>query len=163
MSQNSVQFIRGSIPDLGLLQKALSGVDFIFHQAATPSVPRSIRDPLASHEANTGGTLNVLIAARDNRVKKVVYASSSSVYGDIPILPKREDMSPNHQSPYAITKLMGEYCCRILEQIYGLSTVSLRYFSVYGSRQDASPQYAAVIPKVIKGSQQANPHCLRRL
>ena len=157
VSQDNVQFIQASITDLGLLQKALKGADFVFHQAAIPSVPRSIKDPLSSHQANITGTLNVLIAAKDNGVKKVVYASSSSVYGDTPTLPKREDMPPNPQSPYAITKLTGEYYCRIFQQIYGLLTVCLRYFNIYGPRQDPNSQYAAVIPKFIKRVSEGKP------
>ena len=145
-----VEFIQGSITDLSLLQKLFQNVDYIFHQAAIPSVPRSVENPQASHEANITGTLNVLLAARDNGVKKVIYASSSSVYGDTPTLPKREDMSPNPQSPYAVTKLAGEYYCQVFHQVYGLSTVCLRYFNVYGTRQDPNSQYAAVIPRFMQ-------------
>lgn len=111
-------------------------MDFVFHQAAIPSVPRSIKDPRSSHEANITGTLSVLLAARDNNVRKVVYASSPSVYGDTPTLPKKEDMPPDPQSPYAITKLAGEYYCQAFREIYGLPTACLRYFNVYGPRQD---------------------------
>ena len=140
-------FINGSITDVPLLKEAFRGAEFIFHQAAIPSVPRSINDPLSSHEANATGTLKVLLTARDCGVKKVVYASSSSVYGDTPVLPKREDMTPNPLSPYAVTKLAGENYCQVFRQVYGLSTVSLRYFNVYGPRQDPESPYAAVIPK----------------
>ncbi len=150
LSQDKVGFIKGSILTPPLLQKLFQGTDYVFHQAAIPSVPRSINNPLASHEANVTGVLNVLIAARDNGVKKVIYASSSSVYGDTPTLPKREDMLPNPQSPYAVTKLTGEYYCRVFEQVYGLATICLRYFNVYGPRQDIDSQYAAVIPRFIK-------------
>ncbi len=146
-----VEFIRGSITNPPLLQKLFQDIDYVFHQAAIPSVPRSIENPSASHEANITGTLNVLLAARDKSVKKVIYASSSSVYGDTPTLPKREDMPPNPQSPYAITKLASEYYCRVFQQVYGLPTACLRYFNVYGPRQDPNSQYAAVIPKFIQG------------
>jgi UDP-glucose 4-epimerase len=148
--KGNVEFSRGSITSLPFLQKLFKGVDYVFHQAAIPSVPRSIEDPLASHEANATGTVNVLIAARDNKVKKVIYASSSSVYGDTPTLPKSENMLPNPQSPYAVTKLAGEHYCQVFQEVYGLSTACLRYFNVYGPRQDPSSQYAAVIPRFIK-------------
>lgn len=143
------EFVKGSIIDLPLLRKLFSGADFVFHQAAIPSVPRSVKNPRASHNVNSTGTLNVLLAARDNGVKKVVYASSSSVYGDTPALPKVEDMAPNPLSPYAISKLTAEYYCRVFQEIYGLKTVSLRYFNVYGPRQDPDSPYAAVIPLFI--------------
>ena len=149
LQNDNVKFIQGSILDLKLLQKSFRGIDFVFHQAALPSVPRSIEDPRASNDANITGTLNVLLAARDNKVKKVVYASSSSVYGDTPTLPKSEDMPTNPQSPYALTKLVGEYYCCIFHQIYRLPTICLRYFNVYGPRQDPTSQYAAVIPRFI--------------
>ncbi len=149
IDKGSAKFIEGSITDTNLLNRAFRGVDYVFHQAAIPSVPRSVKDPLASNNANITGTLNVLIAARDNGIKKVAYASSSSVYGDTPVLPKREDMKPNPLSPYAITKLAGEYYCLVFHQVYGLPTVALRYFNVYGPRQDPNSQYAAVIPKFI--------------
>ncbi len=145
----NINFVRGSITDLNLLEGVFKGVDYVFHQAAIPSVPRSVKDPIASNNANVNGTLNVLVAARDCGVKKVVYASSSSVYGDTPELPKRERMTPNPLSPYAVTKLLGEYYCNVFNDIYGLKTVSLRYFNVYGPRQDPYSDYAAVIPKFI--------------
>ena len=157
LQKNNVKFVQGSILDLKLLQKSFRGADFVFHQAALPSVPRSIEDPKATNEVNVTGTLNVLLAARDNKVKKVVYASSSSVYGDTPTLPKREDMPPNPQSPYALTKLVGEYYCRIFHQVYSLPTVCLRYFNVYGPRQDPTSQYAAVIPRFIARVSRGNP------
>jgi len=157
LQKNNVKFIQGSILDLKLLQKSFRGVDFVFHQAALPSVSRSIEDPKATNEVNVTGTLNVLLAARDNKVKKVVYASSSSVYGDTPTLPKREDMPTNPQSPYALTKLVGEYYCRIFHQVYNLPTVCLRYFNVYGPRQDPTSQYAAVIPRFIARVSRGNP------
>ncbi len=149
-----VNFTQGSITDLPLLQKMFHGMDFIFHQAAIASVPRSIKEPLAIHEANITGTLNVLLAARDTNVSKVVFASSSSIYGDTLTLPKEEDMIPNPLSPYAVSKIAGEYYCQLFQQVYGLSTVCLRYFNVYGPRQDPNSQYAAVIPLFIKKASQ---------
>jgi len=144
-----VDFIEGSITNLPLMQKAFSGADYVFHQAALPSVPRSIEDPETTDSVNITGTLNVLIAARDNAVKKLVFASSSSVYGDTPTLPKTEDMPPNPLSPYAVTKITGEYYCQVFTRIYNLKTVCLRYFNVYGPRQDPKSAYAAVIPLFI--------------
>ncbi len=149
VSDLPVELIEGRITNLDLLKEIFEGADYIFHQAALPSVDRSIKDPISSNEVNVDGTLKVLIAARDAGVKKVVYASSSSTYGDTPTLPKKEDMEPNPLSPYAITKLTGEYYCTIFDHIYGLPTVSLRYFNVYGPRQDPSSEYAAVIPRFI--------------
>ena len=146
IASGKAEFVRGNITNLALLQKTFSGADYVFHQAALPSVPRSINDPKTSHNINITGTLNVLIAARDNSVKKVIYASSSSVYGDTPTLPKVEDMSPNPLSPYAVTKLTGEYYCSVFNNVYDLKTVCLRYFNVYGPRQDPNSPYAAVIP-----------------
>jgi len=145
----NIKFVRGSITDLDLLKMIFEDVDYVFHQAAIPSVPRSIKDPIAANNANINGTLNVLVAAKDSSVKKVIYASSSSVYGDTPELPKREDMRANPKSPYAVTKLMGEYYCDVFNEVYGLNTVSLRYFNVYGPRQDPYSDYAAVIPRFI--------------
>lgn len=149
LKNKNAEFIQGSITNLSLLRKLFSGVEYIYHQAAIPSVPRSIKNPKASHTANITGTLNVLMAAHENGVKKVVCASSSSVYGDTPTLPKVEDMNPNPQSPYAVTKLTGEHYCTVFQSIYGLNTVSLRYFNVYGPRQDPDSPYAAVIPLFI--------------
>jgi UDP-glucose 4-epimerase len=140
------EFIKGSITNLVLLRELFWGAEYVFHQAALPSVPRSVKYPRVSHNINITGTLNVLIAARDRGVKKVVYASSSSVYGDTPTQPITEDMRPNPLSPYAITKLTGEYYCEVFNKIYGLETVTLRYFNAYGPRQDPHSSYAAVIP-----------------
>ncbi len=144
-----VEFVQGSVTDMDVLKKSFKDVDYVFHQAALPSVQRSIEDPIRANEVNVGGTLNVLVAARDAGVAKVIYASSSSVYGDTPVLPKREDMKPDPKSPYAVTKLAGEYYCGIFNEIYGLKTVCLRYFNVYGPKQDPSSDYAAVIPKFV--------------
>jgi UDP-glucose 4-epimerase len=147
--KDSIKFVKGSVINLELLRELFKGVDCVFHQAAIPSVQRSVEDPVRTNEVNVKGTLNVLIAARDSGVEKVIYASSSSVYGDIPELPKREDMKPNPKSPYAVTKLMGEYYCDVFREVYGLKTVSLRYFNIYGPRQDPCSEYAAVIPRFI--------------
>ncbi len=151
------EFIEGSITDLSLLQRIFNDVDYVFHQAAIPSVPRSVKNPLPTHEANITGTLNVLLAARDNGVKKVIYASSSSVYGQNPTLPRTEDMPPNPQSPYAVTKTAAEYYCQVFHRIYSLPTVCLRYFNVYGPRQDPLSQYAAVIPRFTTRISQGQP------
>lgn len=145
---DQIRVILGDITSIDL-HEIFEGADYVLHQAALPSVPRSVRDPLRSNEANVTGTLRVLIAARDAEVKKVVCASSSSVYGDTPVLPKVETMPLNPKSPYATTKATGELYCQNFTDIYGLSTVSLRYFNVFGPRQDPNSQYAAVIPKFI--------------
>jgi UDP-glucose 4-epimerase len=150
LKKGAVEFVRGSITDLPLLQKLFKGITYVFHEAAIASVPQSLENPLASHEVNVTGTLNVLLAARDNKVKKVVYASSCAIYGNEPTLPKREDMAPDPQSPYAVNKLAAEYYCEVFHRVYGLPTVALRYFNVYGPRQDPDSQYAAVIPKFIQ-------------
>ncbi len=156
LGRHNVEFIPGSITDLSLLIKTCKGADYVFHEAAIPSVPRSIENPIATNEVNITGTLNVLVAARDTGVKKVVYASSSSVYGDTPTLPKREDMPPSPQSPYAVAKLSAEYYCRVFETVYNLPAACLRYFNVYGPRQSADSQYAAVIPKFIDSIKHGN-------
>lgn len=148
LDHKNLTLIKGSIVDLNLTE-IFQGKDYAFHLAAIPSVPRSVKDPYSSNEANVTGTLNVLIAAKDAGIKKVIFSSSSSVYGDTPTLPKREDMPVNPQSPYAITKATGEMYCRVFEELYGLPTVCLRYFNVFGPRQDPNSQYAAVIPKFI--------------
>lgn len=150
VKKENVCFIQGSILDLSLLEQIFNGADFVFHQAAIPSVPRSIDNPLLTNESNVNGTLNVLVAARNMGLKKIIFASSSSVYGDTPILPKKESMPPNPCSPYATTKLAGEYYCQVFQQVYGLDTICLRYFNVYGPRQDPNSQYSAVIPRFIK-------------
>ena len=144
-----IEFIKGTITDLNLLQQIFKDVDYVFHQAAIPSVPRSIKDPVSTNNANINGTLNVLIASRENDVKKVVFASSSSAYGNIPTLPKKEVMVPHPISPYAVSKLAGEYYCKAFKEVYNLPTISLRYFNVYGPRQNPKSEYAAVIPKFI--------------
>lgn len=157
------ELLRGDIRDLETCRKACAGVEWAFHQAALGSVPRSVDDPLTTNAVNIQGTLNMLIAARDARVKRFVYASSSSVYGDRPAAPgedappKAETQVPNPQSPYAVSKLTGEYYCRVFYTIYGLQTVSLRYFNVFGQRQDANSAYAAVIPRFITALLQDRP------
>ena len=155
--QSQVQFVRDSITNLPLLQDLFHGIDYVFHQAAISSVPKSIENPLATNETNVTGTLNVLMAARDSGVKKIIYASSTAVYGDTPTLPQREKMMPNPQSPYAVTKLIGEYYCQVFQMVYGLPAISLRYFNVYGPRQDPNSEYAAAIPRFIKRLSEGKP------
>jgi UDP-N-acetylglucosamine 4-epimerase len=144
-----IEVLEGSITDLGLCRRAVSSMDFVLHQAALPSVPRSISDPVATNAVNVAGTLNLLVASRDENVKRFVFASSSSVYGDTPALPKKEDMPTRPLSPYAVSKLTGEYYCENFFRLFGLPTVVLRYFNVFGPRQDPASQYAAVIPRFI--------------
>lgn len=144
-----VELIEGDLRNLAAVRQAVAGVDYVLHQGALPSVPRSVNDPLASHAVNATGTLNLLVAGRDAGVKRVVYASSSSIYGDSPTLPKQEDLPPRPKSPYAVAKLAGEGYCRAFSEVYGLETVCLRYFNVFGPRQDPASQYAAVIPLFI--------------
>jgi len=150
IGKKDVEFIKGSITDLPLLQKACKDTDYVFHLAAIASVPRSVENPQESHEVNVTGTLNVLIAARDNKVKKVVNTSSCAIYGDAPGLPKKEDMPVNPLSPYAVTKMAGEEYCQIFQKVYHLPTVSLRYFNIFGPRQNPDSEYSAAIPKFIK-------------
>ncbi len=146
-----------SITDRAALDEPFSGADYVFHQAALPSVPRSIDDPLMTNEYNVTGTLNVLLAARDSGVKRVVYAASSSAYGDIEGEFKDESMPPRPLSPYGVSKLAGEYYCQAFTEVYGLETVSLRYFNVFGPRQDETSQYAAVIPLFIASMLRGQP------
>ena len=143
------ELVTASLCDLPALQRAATGVRYVIHMGAIPSVPRSVQDPAATHAANITGTLNVLLAARDAGVRRVVFSSSSSVYGESPTLPKREEMLPSPLSPYAVHKITGEYYCRVFYQLYGLETVILRYFNVFGPRQNPASQYAAVIPRFI--------------
>jgi len=144
-----IDFREADLLDLEALRSACQGVDYVLHQAAIPSVPRSVADPARSNAVNVDGTLNVLIAARDAGVKRVVYAASSSAYGDTPTMPKQEDMPPNPISPYAVSKLAGELYMTSFHRVYGLPTVSLRYFNIFGPRQDANSQYSAVLAKFI--------------
>jgi len=142
-------FIEGCITDRALVSKTLEGVDIVFHQAALPSVPRSVENPEETHNMCVNGTFNLLDCSRLSGVKRFVYAASSSAYGDQPILPKQETMSPSPMSPYAAAKLMGEYYCKVFSNVYGLETVSLRYFNVFGPRQNPSSQYSGVISRFI--------------
>ncbi len=157
LGEKNADFHRGSITDLPLLQKLFQGAEFVFHLAALTSVPASIEDPLTTNEVNITGTLNVLTAARDNGVRKVVFASSCALYGDASASPQKEDTPPNPISPYALTKMVGEYYCHLFRRIYGLSTVCLRYFNIYGPRQDSQSQYAAAVPAFIERTFQNLP------
>jgi len=144
-----LEIVRGDIRELAAVERVVQGADVVFHQAAMRSVPRSVADPLGANENNVGGTLHVLEAARRAGVRRVVYASSSSVYGDNPELPKREDQPPAPISPYAVSKAAGEQYAAVWTRLYGVETVGLRYFNVFGPRQDPASEYAAVIPKFI--------------
>jgi UDP-glucose 4-epimerase len=156
--RNRIEFVRGDIAELETVQKAARGAQAIFHQAALPSVPRSIRDPRASHDANLTGTLNVLIATRDHGIQRLVLASSSSVYGNSPTLPKTETLEPQPLSPYAVTKLACEHYARVFADLYGISTVCLRYFNVFGPRQDPSSQYAGALAKFVRCALRGEPY-----
>jgi len=144
-----IDFIQGSVADEELLNKALEGVELVFHEAAIPSVPRSVEEPRQTHIASVDGTFSLLVAARDQKVRRIVYAASSSAYGDQPTLPKSELMLPDPLSPYAVAKLVGEYYCQVFTRVYGLETVSLRYFNVFGPRQDPGSQYSGVVSRFI--------------
>ena len=144
-----LRFVEGSITDLDTVLECCLGVDCVFHQAALPSVPRSVQDPLASDENNGGGTLRVFWGAHQAGVRRVVYAASSSIYGDTEELPKHEGLQPRPMSPYAVNKRVGELYGAVFNNLYGLSTIGLRYFNVFGPRQDPTSQYSAVIPKFI--------------
>ncbi|MDD5310541.1 MAG: SDR family oxidoreductase [Candidatus Omnitrophica bacterium] len=152
-----IELVEGDIRDTALLKKALKGCDYVIHQAALRSVPKSLQNPQLYDDVNVKGTLNVLFASRENKVKRVVFASSSSVYGDALKLPQSEDQIPQPISPYAATKLAGEHYCRVFAKSYGLETVALRYFNVFGPRQSLESEYAVVIPKfivcILKGEQ----------
>jgi len=145
-----IDFIKASITDTSALARALESVELIFHEAAIPSVPRSVENPAETHEASVNGTFSVLLAAKEKRVRRVVYAASSSAYGDQPESPKHEGMRPDPLSPYAVAKLVGEYYCQAFTRSYGLETVCLRYFNVFGPRQDPSSQYSGVISRFIR-------------
>lgn len=147
--RNRIDFREADLLDMGAVREACSGADYVLHEAAIPSVPRSVKDPLESNRANIDATLNLLVAARDAKVKRVVYAASSSAYGDTPTLPKREDMPPDPISPYAVAKLAGEFYMTSFWRCYGLPTVSLRYFNIFGPRQDPSSPYSGVLAKFI--------------
>jgi nucleoside-diphosphate-sugar epimerase len=145
----SLEVLEGDIRDFTVCQKAMKEIEYVFHQAALPSVPQSVEDPLTANSVNVGGTLNILLAARDAGVKRLIYASSCAIYGDDPTLPKKEDMIPMPLSPYALQKYIGEHYGRLFFQLYGLEAVSLRYFNVFGPKQDPNSIYSAVIPRFI--------------
>lgn len=147
--KNKIDFRRISLLDPAGLAAACEGIDYVIHQAALPSVPKSVLEPELTHNVNVNGTLNILLAARNAGAKRVVYAASSSAYGESEVLPKREDMLPKPISPYAVQKLTGEYYMQSFAQVYGLETVCLRYFNIFGPRQDANSQYSGVLAKFI--------------
>jgi nucleoside-diphosphate-sugar epimerase len=140
-----VELLEGDLADVAVAERAVKGIDFVLHQAAIPSVPRSVKDPITSNRANVDASLNILVAARDAGVKRLVYAGSSSAYGDTPTLPKREDMPTSPLSPYALQKLVAEQYCQMFTQLYGFETVTIRYFNVFGPRQDPGSPYSGVI------------------
>jgi len=152
-----IRFVKDDINNLEIIKNEFASADYVLHQAALPSVQRSVDDPITTNVNNLDGTLNVLIAARDCGVKRVVFASSSAIYGDASDIPLRETAMQKPLSPYAVTKLAGEHYCRIFQEVYGLETVSLRYFNVFGPGQDPSSEYGAVIPKFIKAIQMGKP------
>ena len=142
---SGVELLQGDLADLEFARRSVEDVDFVLHQAAIPSVPRSVKDPITSHRANVDGTLNVLVAARDAKVQRLVFAGSSSAYGDTPTLPKHEEMPDRPLSPYALQKVIGEQYLQMFTRLYGFETVSIRYFNVFGPRQDPSSPYSGVI------------------
>ncbi len=144
-----IEFIRGSIVDLEMVRAACRGADYVLHLAARTSVPRSVKEPLETHRVNVDGTLNLLVAARDAQVRRVVFAASSSAYGETPTLPKVETMTPTPISPYAVSKLVGEAYAQVFGRVYGLENVSLRYFNIFGPRQDPSSPYSGVLSRFI--------------
>lgn len=146
---SQIDFIEGSVADQATLETALDGVELVFHEAAIPSVPRSVEFPRQSHIASVDGTFSLLLAARDKKVRRVVYAASSSAYGDQAAPSKSEDLLPDPLSPYAVGKLVGEYYCQVFTRVYKLETVSLRYFNVFGPRQDPSSEYSGVVSRFI--------------
>jgi nucleoside-diphosphate-sugar epimerase len=147
--ERDVELIEGDLRSYERVHRAVRGCDVVFHQGALPSVPRSVQDPITTSEINVGGTLNVLLNARDEGVARVVFASSSSIYGDAPGLPRTEGATPVPLAPYAVSKLAAEQYCRVFTTVYGVETVSLRYFNVYGRNQDPASEYSAVIPRFI--------------
>jgi UDP-glucose 4-epimerase len=152
-----VELVEGDLRDADAVARAVRGVDGVFHQAALRSVPRSVDDPTSTNDVNVGGTLNLLMACRAAGVRRVVYASSSSAYGDDPTLPKVETLPSNPISPYAVSKLAAEHYCRTFARLYGLETVSLRYFNVFGPRQDPDSKYSAVIPRFLEQGLRREP------
>lgn len=155
---NDIELMEGDVRNLTTVRTAVRNVDVVFHEAALPSVERSVKNPLESNEVNIAGTLNVLVAARDANVGRVVYAASSAAYGNTLSLPKEESMTPDPLSPYAIGKLAGEQYMKVFTELYGLSTVSLRYFNVFGPRQDPTTQYAGVIAKFTTCALEGKPY-----
>ena len=154
---DGVELVEGDLRDADSVRRAVSGVDGVFHQAALRSVPRSVDDPMSTNDVNVGGTLNLLMACREAKVRRLVYASSSSAYGDDPALPKVETLPANPISPYAVSKLAAEHYCRTFARLYGLETVSLRYFNVFGPRQNPESKYSAVIPRFLQLALQHEP------
>jgi nucleoside-diphosphate-sugar epimerase len=152
-----IEFVQGDLRDPAVAARACEGMRYVFHEAALPSVPRSLLDPVGCHESNATGTLNLLLAARDAGVKRVVYAGSSSAYGNAPTLPKVETMPPAPLSPYAVSKIAGEHYCLVFFRAFGLETVVLRYFNVFGPRQDPTSQYAAVVPRFLRAYLDGEP------
>ncbi len=155
--EGRIELVVGDCADPATAQKATAGVDWVFHEAAIPSVPRSVKDPIGSDRANCAGTVTMLEFARRAGVKRFVYAASSSAYGDTPTLPKEESMKPQPLSPYAVQKLAGEHYCRVYFDTHGLETVALRYFNVFGPRQDPTSEYAAVVPKFVGAAVRGEP------
>jgi nucleoside-diphosphate-sugar epimerase len=154
---SAVDLVEGDLGDAQIARRAVDGCEFVLHQAAIPSVPRSVKDPLTSHRANVDSTLQLLLAARDAGVKRLVYAGSSSAYGDVAVLPKREDMKTQPLSPYALQKLVSEQYCQLFTRLYGLETVTTRYFNVFGPRQDPGSPYSGVISLFIKALGEGQP------
>lgn len=149
--RSAIQFIEGDLAEEAIARRAVEGIDFVLHQAAVPSVQRSVADPVGTNRSNVTATLNLLESCRRAGVRRLVYAASSSAYGDTEVLPKHEDMPSNPLSPYALQKFVGERYCRLYHELFGVETVSLRYFNVFGPGQDPHSEYSAVIPKFIKG------------
>jgi nucleoside-diphosphate-sugar epimerase len=147
--RGSIDFVRGDLADPVLANEAVQGMDYVIHQAAVPSVQRSIEDPVGTNRANVTATLNLLESCRNHKIRRFVYAASSSAYGETEVLPKREDMTPRPRSPYALQKLVGENYCKLYQSLFGLETVSLRYFNVFGPFQDPQSEYAAVVPMFV--------------
>ncbi|HEY0545252.1 MAG TPA: SDR family oxidoreductase [Pyrinomonadaceae bacterium] len=152
-----IDFVEASLTDEAALRRALEDVELVFHEAAIPSVPRSVSDPRSTHIACVDATFSLLLAAKESGVRRVVYAASSSAYGDQPVLPKVEEMRPDPLSPYAVAKLVGEYYCRVFTRVYGLETLALRYFNVFGPRQDPTSQYSGVISRFIAALLKGEP------
>ena len=156
--QNDIELIEGDVRDHECVRKSARGCQWIFHQAALRSVPKSVDNPALTNDINISGTLTALVAAREENVQRFVYASSSSVYGETDVVPEKEDAAPNPVSPYAVSKLAGEHYCRAFSHIHGLYTISLRYFNVFGPRQDPESLYSAVVPKFIQQAMRGEPY-----